>query len=103
MEPIEQRIRSVLDFCKIFASHLAVDVVPINDIYGPTATVPSINAIVVSEESLQGGRAVNEKRRENGLNPLYIYVIDVISGVVSDGKLGSTNLRQLVAERNGLK
>lgn len=99
MESFEERQQSVRQFCKTIGKQIDFQTGAINDIYGPTATEPSYQAIVVSMESLSGGRAVNAKRLENGLRPLYIYVIDVVSGLRSSGgkdKLGSTEIREWI-------
>jgi phosphopantetheine adenylyltransferase len=106
MESFDQRRQSVQQFCGIVARQINFQAGAINDMYGPTATDPSFEAIVVSMESLSGGRAVNAKRAENGLQPLYIYVIDLLSGLrwsAASGrttgdreKLGSTEIREWI-------
>jgi len=36
---------------------LVYDIVPLHDVYGPTATDPNIQALVVSKETASGGKA----------------------------------------------
>lgn len=55
------------------------DVVPINDMYGPTKSDPSFEMIVVSEETKRGGDKVNEMRVKNNLNKLDIHIVKLIS------------------------
>jgi pantetheine-phosphate adenylyltransferase len=40
-----------------FKPSLDYYIVPINDVYGPTATDPNIQALVVSKETASGGKA----------------------------------------------
>jgi pantetheine-phosphate adenylyltransferase len=85
---------------ELFKPSLVYDIVPINDVYGPTATDANIQALVVSKETASGGNAgkwlavflhllcgcadtvgvqVDQCRKEKGLPPLKRFVIDVIS------------------------
>jgi pantetheine-phosphate adenylyltransferase len=50
----------------------------IRELTEPTgiATEPGFDVLVVSPETKAGGEKVNEKRRENGLKPLEIEVVD---------------------------
>lgn len=40
---------------------LEYDIVPISDVYGPTATDPDIQALVLSQETVAGGDASTSK------------------------------------------
>jgi pantetheine-phosphate adenylyltransferase len=84
---------------ELFKPSLDYDIVPIHDVYGPTATDPNIQALVVSKETASGGRAgkclmaivslggvfmyicaqVDKRRGEKGLPRLRTFAIDVIS------------------------
>ncbi|KAK3820298.1 MAG: hypothetical protein J3Q66DRAFT_439308 [Benniella sp.] len=104
MEPLKKRIDTVVQFLKIFKRDLEYEVVPIYDIYGPTATDSKLQALMVSKETLKGGAAVNEKRRENKLDPLSIEVINVISPTETHVdevslKISSTFIRQYLSEQ----
>ncbi|XP_053609329.1 bifunctional coenzyme A synthase isoform X2 [Plodia interpunctella] len=77
IEPVEKRIKAVLDFLTDINPGLEYHVVPIQDIYGPTKDDPRFEMLVVSEETVRGGVMVNEKRRENGLPPLDTHVISL--------------------------
>jgi len=54
MEDISQRSDRVRRFLNFFKPGLVYDVVPIDDVYGPTAWDPNIQALVVSKETLNG-------------------------------------------------
>ncbi|KAI5635214.1 dephospho-CoA kinase domain-containing protein [Phthorimaea operculella] len=75
IEPVEKRIEAVLNFLKDVNPDLEYNVLPIQDMYGPTKDDPRFQLIVVSEETARAVEKINERRRENGLNPLDKYVI----------------------------
>lgn len=54
LEPLGLRTERVRRFLEFFKPGLVYDVVPIDDVYGPTAVDPNIQALVVSKETLSG-------------------------------------------------
>jgi phosphopantetheine adenylyltransferase len=54
MENFAQRSKRVRAFLEFFKPSLVYDIVPINDVYGPTGWDPNIQALVVSRETLGG-------------------------------------------------
>jgi phosphopantetheine adenylyltransferase / dephospho-CoA kinase len=95
--PVTQRIQEVTDFLNDIDSTLQYEVVPIQDPFGPTATDPNMDLIVVSTETLRGGQKVNELRTKNNLNQLEIYSIDLVEfkpmSEVLETKVSSSNKR----------
>ncbi|TFY77650.1 hypothetical protein EWM64_g6361 [Hericium alpestre] len=79
LESLDTRMRRVRRLLELFKPGLIYDIVPINDVYGPTGWDPNIQALVVSQETLSGGEAIDRHRMEKSLPPLRTYVIDVIS------------------------
>lgn len=82
---------------------VVVECVVFQDLYGPTISVEEIEALVVSGETREGGKAVNDKRREQGWRELDVYEVDVLDarGVGDEGeaedfgaKISSTAIRQ---------
>lgn len=55
IESLETRIAKVREFVTSFNRCIEYYIVPINDVYGPTATDDNIQALVLSTESVQGG------------------------------------------------
>jgi pantetheine-phosphate adenylyltransferase len=55
IEPLETRIQNVREFVLSFNRYIDYEIVPINDVYGPTATDANIQALVLSTESAEGG------------------------------------------------
>jgi len=95
--PVHERIQHVENFLKSVDKTLKYEVVPIGDPFGPTATDPDMDLIVVSQETLRGGQKVNELRAKNGLKELKIHVIPLVDDSVVDSnretKVSSSNQR----------
>jgi len=54
LELLPSRISGVRAFLSLFKPGLIYDIVPIDDVYGPTGWDPNIQALVVSKETLGG-------------------------------------------------
>lgn len=97
MQTYEKRKKNVEDFLNYLFPLLTVQCEMIKDVYGPTATMPEIEALVVSKETSSGGTAINTMRKEKGFHELKIYEIAVIGGEDTTNfsdKLSSTELRR---------
>lgn len=57
LESLSYRIDRVRSFLTSFKPNLEYDIVSIQDVYGPTAVDPDIQALVISKETLSGGAA----------------------------------------------
>jgi pantetheine-phosphate adenylyltransferase len=68
------RKAGVESFLSLVKPSLKLEPVELNDPYGPTITDSAIDAIVVSSETLNGGRKINSIRKEKGFAPLAILV-----------------------------
>jgi phosphopantetheine adenylyltransferase len=68
----------------MFDSKITIDYVEILDPFGPTITDESISALVLSQETKSGGRAINEKRQEKSWTPLKIFEVDILEVNTSD-------------------
>jgi phosphopantetheine adenylyltransferase len=80
---------------------------PLHDVYGPTAYDPEVSGLVVSEETRAGAKSIAELRKEKGLQPLEVFVINVIGdreGKVSvekmaEAKMSSTKIRERLSRK----
>lgn len=57
LEGIDVRIASVREFLELFKRGVQYDIVPIGDVYGPTASDPNIQVLIVSRETVAGAHA----------------------------------------------
>ncbi|CAO3658981.1 unnamed protein product [Rhizopus stolonifer] len=73
------RIKKVEAYLHSVKRSIQYNVVPITDPFGPTVTDPTIDALVVSKETLKGGDLVNSERGIRGYPALELRIIDVIS------------------------
>lgn len=106
IEPCSKRITDVKDFLEDVDSSLTYDIVPINDMYGPTKDDPTFEMLVVSEETKRGGDKVNSLRLEKNLNKLVIHevklLVDENHGEYEESKISSSNQRmRLLGKRLG--
>ena len=68
IEPAQQRVSNVRAFLTDVKPTLQMDVVAINDVFGPTGYDPNIDCIVVSQETSKGGEIVNAERKKKVQN-----------------------------------
>ena len=68
----------------------------------PKALEKDIECIVVSTETYQGALWVNQMREREGLNPLYIFVVPVVTDYYGC-RLNTTNIRKGLIDIHGEK
>ncbi|KAI0032261.1 Nucleotidylyl transferase [Vararia minispora EC-137] len=93
LEDITTRIRRTREFLELVKPGIEYYIVPLHDVYGPTGEDPDVQALVVSHETISGGQAIDEIRRERSLPPLRTFIIDVISH--SDSRLDPADVEAL--------
>nr|CAG4651928.1 EOG090X0864 [Triops cancriformis] len=97
IEPVDQRIRVVEAYLKSTEPNLLYRVVPITDLYGPTATDPELQLLVVSAETVKGGEAVNALRKERNLPLLDVECVNLLQDPLAsdyeEKKISSSNVR----------
>ncbi|EJF66098.1 Nucleotidylyl transferase [Dichomitus squalens LYAD-421 SS1] len=110
LEPLPVRTERTRAFLEHFKPGLEYFITPLNDVYGPTAHDPNVQALVVSKETLSGAESIAKKREEMSLQPLRPFVIDVISAteaIVDSGdaavlraaKMSSTYIREWIVKK----
>jgi len=76
------------------------EVVELRDPYGPAVSDPSLEAIVVSEETEPRAREINEIRAERGLEALEIVVVPLV--LAENGRpISSTRIRRGEIDEEG--
>ena len=73
---------------------IQVEIVPIEDPFGPSISDDQLQAVVVSQETKRGADAINARRIDAGLSPLVPIVVNLVMESSIDVKISSTTLRQ---------
>lgn len=87
---------------------ITIHCVVIQDAFGPTITQEHLDSLVVSAETRAGGKAVNDKRVEQGWKALEVFEVDVLDAEEAPetpaptqnfaSKISSTAIRRQIAE-----
>lgn len=97
LQPYAERVQHLSEFLVDVKPSLAFDIVPLLDPYGPAGSDPSLEFLVVSEETYRGGMAVNRFRLENNLEELALYQIELLKDLGheenEEDKLSSSSFR----------
>jgi phosphopantetheine adenylyltransferase/dephospho-CoA kinase len=76
--PVEARIAGVKEFVHKVREDVECNAVEIQEPFGPAIVLPELECIVGSEETERGCLAINDKRRELGMNELDILLIELV-------------------------
>ncbi|KAL1944709.1 hypothetical protein VTO73DRAFT_3139 [Trametes versicolor] len=109
LEPLPVRTARTRAFLELFRPDIVHDLVPIDDVFGPTGWDADIQALVVSRETLSGASSIAKRREEQALPALRTFVIDVISAteasvdaedaaVLRTAKMSSTYIREWIVK-----
>ncbi|XP_029642104.1 bifunctional coenzyme A synthase isoform X1 [Octopus sinensis] len=103
LEPLEMRMNSVRDFIEDVKPGIKVELVPLQDMYGPTITDATMDCLVVTKETSKGATMINTERSKRGLPPLEVRVIDLLDEEANtdyqgllEPKISSSNERKLL-------
>ena len=101
--PLDLRIQALRRILDGFGKKY--ELFEIEDIYGPATAMDRADVLVVSEETLESGRAVNEARVERGVKPLELSVVKLVpsddgekisSSAILSGRYGRTGHRDVI-------
>lgn len=99
IELIEDRIQAVESFLQ--KHQINGKVFSLDNPYGPTLTGSKVEAVAVTEHTVSGAEAINQKRAELGLRPLPVHVTTLLRD--SHGELiSSTRIRLGEVNRQGV-
>jgi len=91
-----------------FTSGLTIKCVELSDPCGPTITQQDISLLIISGETRSGGKVINDKRGEQGWEPLDVVEVAVLDPVEGQenheeenfaSKLSSTEIRRKLSEK----
>lgn len=98
--PFAKRKARLLRFLRKNNAGRRARLVPLEDPYGPTTKMPEIEAIVVSDETLQMAARINRIRKRKKLKPLEIVCLPMI--LAEDYKpISSTRIRRGKIDEEG--
>jgi pantetheine-phosphate adenylyltransferase len=91
--PFEVRKENLIKLLKSIGktARKKIEIFEINDPYGPAVREENIDIIVVSVETYPRAEEINRIRRERGLKPLVIYVINLVETKEGE-KISSTSI-----------
>ncbi len=92
IQPFYLRKRNILNFIRAHFKDADFEIIVLKDKYGPAISDKNIEAIIVTEQTIQTAKEINQIRVSKGLNPLEIVVVDMV--LAYDGKpISSTRIR----------
>jgi len=93
IETYKTREENLKGFIKKIADISRVEIIPLEDQYGPPIHDPDYECIIVSQETYKTALKINEIRESKGFNPLIIIVIPIIKDQ-KNLKISSTAIRE---------
>lgn len=98
IEPFSTRIKAVSRFCQKIG--VKAELLPLEDLYGPTLESKDIFGLAVTENTISGAKKINELRLAMNLRPLEVFVCPL--KMCSDGSLlSSSRIRTGQVSRQG--
>ena len=78
-------MEGVREFLELFRPQIEHDIVPISDVYGPTATDSDIQALVVSKETIAGGRSSTLAQCNGLIEEIYLFLYGQLEHFAPNG------------------
>lgn len=94
IEPFQVRKSKVVEYLQsVKERDIEINVVTIDDPFGPAVSEPNLTGIVCSSETLKGASAINSEREKRGFKPL----VPIVTLRSNAYVLSSTFLREMTA------
>jgi len=98
--PYEKRLRELREFLERQGLLNRAKIVPLETPYGITLSKDCADALVVSRETEKRAREINQKRKEKGLTPLHLIVIEMVQAE-NHGPISTTRIKRKEIDREG--
>lgn len=98
--PYDERRRELVGFLEASGLDGNVEIVPLNDPFGLTISGEGLEALVVSQETEKTAQKINERRKNAGLPPLEIVIVDMVPAE-NCAPISTTRIRRGEIDRNG--
>lgn len=95
-----ERLKDLGIFLKKSGLAEKVEIIPLNDPYGPTISGKGLDALVVSKETESIAKTINKIRAQAGLAPLKIVTVHMVLAENSS-PISTTRIRKGEIDRNG--
>ncbi|MBD3198039.1 MAG: pantetheine-phosphate adenylyltransferase [Candidatus Lokiarchaeota archaeon] len=93
LESFKTRKKNLEEFISTLAELQRVEIIKLNDPYGPPAYEADYQGIIVSEETYETALKINQMRKDKGIDPMIIVVIPLLKDE-NNKKISSTIIRQ---------
>ena len=102
MQPVGMRMALVEDFLRSVKPSITYDITALQDGFGPAIVDPRLSAILVSNETQEGGQMCNNKRGKTGLGLLDVVTMPLVdegaaeagTTIAEEEKVSSTGKRR---------
>jgi pantetheine-phosphate adenylyltransferase len=92
IQPYDKRFESLKSYILEISDFSKVEIIKLEDPYGPPINDEDYEGIIVSQETYEGALKINQIREKNGFKPLIIIVIPLIRDSKKN-KISSTSIR----------
>ncbi len=92
IEDYQTRERNLLEYLKTLTDLSRVEIVPLDDPYGPPIHQENFEGLIASQETYPNALKINEIREQKGFKPLILVVIPIIKK--DDQIISSTLIRE---------
>jgi pantetheine-phosphate adenylyltransferase len=93
LEDYETRERNIKNFISSFTDLKRVEIIELNEPYGPPINEPEYEGLIVSQETYPVALKMNEIREKKGFNPMIIIVIPILKDR-NKKRISSTSIRE---------
>lgn len=93
VEDYQTREKNLKEYVKTITNINRVEIIPLEDRYGPPIYEADYEALIVSQETYSGALKINEIRQQKGFNLLIIIVIPILRDK-GNKKISSTAIRE---------
>lgn len=93
LEDYETRERNIKNFISSFTDMKRVEIIELNEPYGPPINEPEYEGLIVSQETYPVALKMNEIREKKGFNPMIIIVIPILKDR-NKKRISSTSIRE---------
>jgi pantetheine-phosphate adenylyltransferase len=98
--PYAKRLEELKAFLRQHGLLERAKIILLNDVYGVTLSKGSVEALVVSKETEPTAFKINEKRKELGLRPLHIAIIEMVPSE-NHAPISTTRIYRKEIDREG--